>query len=129
MHIRIFLNTSADASFGYQPGHPVTEVYAYDNTTSAAVDEALEQAYRVFNVGHDPEFGPVDARATQYRSWRNRSLSKGDIVGCDSDFYACGTAGWDRVEPPQIVEEATHGITPLSDHTDAPVRQQDGGHR
>lgn len=127
MHIRIFLNTRfADTSFGYQPDQPVTEVYDYIDTTSATVTEALEHAFRLFNVGHDPEFGPVDQHATLYRSRNNRSLNKGDVVGCDGDFYACSTVGWDRVDPPTIVDEKSHGITPRSDRVGAPLRQEEG---
>lgn len=132
--VRVFHNNHAPDSFvyGYQahryqvgseemPAHTVTEVYWYTDHDSD--DEHLaETAFRLFNVGDDPEFGEPDPRALEYRDRANRCLSKGDILAIEDDrgtrFYACGSFSWDLLDAPPVIDNREqHGSTPV----DAPL--------
>ena len=80
--VRVFhTNDFIDACLtGYRAEHTVTEVFAYDVAaphTEAEAHALLEEAFHLFNVGDDPEFGTPDERAVAYRQRRNRSLSNG----------------------------------------------------
>ncbi|HEY0697395.1 MAG TPA: hypothetical protein VGD43_06255 [Micromonospora sp.] len=59
----------------------------------------LSDVYRLFNVGHDPQFGTPDPRAVVYRERGNRSLSVGDVVAlnevCSGNRIRV-PAAWDR---------------------------------
>lgn len=61
-------------------------------------EEIREYAFRAFNVGDDPTFGPVDPLAVEYRKGRRRSLSVGDLVEIEGRCYLCQSYGWARVE-------------------------------
>jgi hypothetical protein len=79
MRLRIFRNTNRVAmALGHMPDHEVVEVYAYDDTTAPHHVAACEQAFELFDIGDDPNFGPPDKRAIEYRRRGNRSLSVGD---------------------------------------------------
>lgn len=94
----------------------VIEVYAYDeaDVTVVTTDIAVaERAFRLFNVGDDPDFGLVDHRAREYRDRGNRSLSVGDIVAVDGRYYTCTASGWRPITPPPLVCTSQHGTTPL----------------
>jgi hypothetical protein len=110
--VRVFLNPHTDFVTDYLPDQEVVEVTSY--TEHGDDDLALlEEAFRLFNVGHDPDIGPVDDRALTYRHRGNRSLSVGDVVGIDDRYYTCGSFGWIRlVGPPTTTSRAGNGITP-----------------
>jgi hypothetical protein len=132
--VRVFhSNLFSDAAvFGYQstpykvrdvemPAHTVTEVYQY--TPRDGDGHAVEFAFHLFNVGHDPDYvNPPDPRALDYRDRANRSLSKGDVVGIEDErgarFYACASFGWDLLDQsPTVDNREQHGTTPV----DAPL--------
>jgi hypothetical protein len=99
MHIRVFHNTDPAAILsGYKPGQAVIQVYTYDDTESASHDDAREAAFELFNIGH--ELVPPHRDALAYRAAGYRSLSVGDVVACDSDFYACISLGWQPIPRP-----------------------------
>ena len=50
-----------------------------------------------------------------YRARRNRSLSKGDVVGLEGKFYACASFGWDSIDPPRITTVDLYGTTSLTE--------------
>ncbi|MEU7477060.1 hypothetical protein AB0A63_13820 [Lentzea sp. NPDC042327] len=120
VQVRVFHNNSAPASFcGFEVNDSVTEVYSYTVlVTSAVSDEELaeelaEEAFRLFNVGHDPAFGEPDQRAVQYRAAGNRSLSIGDVVSVAERFHALTREGWfELAEVPVIAQRRSHGTTP-----------------
>lgn len=113
MRIRIFHNTNREAMLsGYTAGQSVVEVYAYEDTNAASTDDALEAAFERFNVGHDPQFGTPHPDALSYRKRLNRSLSVGDVLACDSNFYACASMGWQPIPAPRVVNLTQHGTTP-----------------
>lgn len=101
----------------------LTLVYAY-TVNHTIHNTALAEAYRLCTVGHDPEFGPVDARASHYRERGNRSLSVGDVVAMTTDptadedqavFYAVAPAGFAKLDTaPTIDDHASPGTTPIA---------------
>lgn len=46
----VYLNTHEDHWDGYVPGHPITEVFTYDDTVSADPQEIAEGAFVMFNA-------------------------------------------------------------------------------
>ncbi|GFJ84971.1 hypothetical protein [Phytohabitans houttuyneae] len=101
---------------GYLPGHPVTLVFSTEIPECNDLD-ACEQLYRLLNVGHDPDFGEPDPRATQYRARGNRSLSMGDVACIDGRCYACARFGWQRLdhEPSIVHVTGIAGTTPIAE--------------
>lgn len=96
---------------GYQPGQPLMRVarYTVEDHDSTPSPVLADQAFRLFNVGDDPEFGVPDPRAVEYRKRGNRSLSKGDVVQVDTRWWACSSRGWLPIEPPTWVVLDTRG--------------------
>jgi len=87
---------------GYEPGHPLCEVFAYE-TPDAAPQTVAERAFWLFNVGDEPAQG-ADPTAVAYRRRQLRSLSIGDVLVltgsqhcADGPAYACGRWGWTQV--------------------------------
>lgn len=121
--LRVYHNVARDEADrpvgmldGYQPGHAVALVARL--TLRAPTDlDACDIAFRLFNVGDDPEFGPPDARAVEYRQRGNRSLSTGDVVAVNGRFYACARVGWTPIEPPRIDHTARYGTAPLDNES------------
>lgn len=115
--VRVFHNYNfRDGVRGHQPGHRMTEVYAYDETDLGPEDDdmvLLERAFELFNVGDDPDRGEPDTRALVYRERGNRSLSVGDVVAVDQRYYACDPFGWRELEDLSIQQQQTDGTTPL----------------
>jgi hypothetical protein len=116
--VRVFLtNNFRDACLsGYQAHHSVTEVFTYTTArAAAATDEVLlEEVFRLFNVGDDPDcFGAPDARAVAYRRCGNRALSVGDVACLGNLYFACQPSGWDLIDAPLIEQRRSHGTTPL----------------
>jgi hypothetical protein len=98
---------------GYQVGHPLVPVYRYQ--ADGEPELVADQAYRLFNVGDDPDFGTPVMHAQRYRALGNRSLSKGDVVQVGDTWLACASRGWDQVPAPVVVarEASMHGTAPL----------------
>lgn len=131
MKITVFHNVSTDEHGrlvgmldGYQPGHALVPVAEYvrdvpDTTDFHELRKAAEEAYHVFNVGDDPDFGTPDERALVYRRRGNRSLSVGDVVRVDAGlgdaYLACASVGWVTIPAPEFfaVECKRHGTTSL----------------
>lgn len=98
MRVRI-LHRDPFAQTSASPGAELTEVYAYDDTTSVDDMTACEAAFRMANIGDDPAFGTPDPRAVRYRLRGLRSLMAGDVVVCDTLFYRAEQVGWTPIEP------------------------------
>jgi hypothetical protein len=103
---------------GYQPGHPLVPVARYPLTVPPAGRSPLdvaEDAYRLFNIGDNPTYGPPDPRAITYRQRRNRSLSVGDAVQIDDLWLTCASAGFTPIPAPSWIARhaTTFGTTPL----------------
>ncbi len=105
---------------GYQVGHPLVPVATYPHETSSDLPEVIcDAAFRLFNVGDDPERGTPDPRAVLYRARGNRSMSKGDVVRIDRAtsrvWFACASFGWVEIAEPQwfAVDATRYGTTPL----------------
>jgi hypothetical protein len=104
---------------GYAARHPTMLVATFTADEPADDLAACEQAFRLFNVGDDPEFGQPDLRAVDYRQRGNRSLSVGDVVEIRDDaghrYYACARTGWQPIAPPIEVwgAEPVPGTDPL----------------
>lgn len=122
VQVRVFHNNHAREKYlsGYEPGQTVTEVFAYTTTPSDGIHDRsgdlhiAEEAFELFNVGDDPEFGTPDPRAVDYRTRRNRSLSTGDVIAIDGRFYSCDTRDWRALtDQPPVEQRATSGTTPL----------------
>lgn len=105
--------------FGYQHGHALVPVFAYDETLALfgeGGEGIANAAFHLWNVGHE---GPrPDPRAVVYRERGNRSLSVGDVVmltiGGSQQWLACADNGWDHVQPPDfLVWASKHGTTAL----------------
>lgn len=101
---------------GYADGHTLSLVAVLDDMpVSRSTVATLEDVYRLFNVGDDPEFGVPDARALAYRARRNRSLSVGDVVYVGGEWHGCASFGWTRINPPtRFADAPVRGTTPLA---------------
>lgn len=104
---------------GYEPGHPLLRVFRYETETETAMvpttvpTTVCEEAFRLFNVGDDPDYGEPDSRAVEYRSRNNRSLSVGDVVAFAGYFFACARHGFAQLDArPMILD--LYGSTPIS---------------
>lgn len=118
VRVRVFHNNYAPSAFlrGYESGDTVTEVFTYSTQRTADTNDDVlaAEAYTLFNVGHDSEFGVPDPRAVDYRARRNRSLSVGDVLDIDGRFFACDAVGWRALpEAPPVEQIAASGTTPL----------------
>ncbi|WP_370973915.1 hypothetical protein [Amycolatopsis sp. cg9] len=116
--VRVFHNNHAHDKFlrGYESGQTVTEVFTYTTRPQGDThDHTLaDEAFELFNIGDDPQFGTPDPRALDYRARRNRSLSIGDVLGIDGRFYSCDASGWRELpEAPPVKQITAPGTTPL----------------
>lgn len=99
---------------GYTSGDPLIHVADLQVPASRDYRQTLEHTYTVLNVGDDPDFGPVDSGALQYRARRNRSLSIGDVLVLDGVGFAVASDGFVKVPlaPSQVRRDLTlHGST------------------
>jgi len=87
--------------FGHEDGDRLVPVavYSVDDTVVASdarsvADDLAEDAFRLFNVGDDPDFGVPDQRALEYRARGNRSLSVGDVVQVGATWLAVAGTGF-----------------------------------
>jgi hypothetical protein len=86
---------------GYRPEHPVALVFETDIPIKVETPaEAVEIVWMLLNVGDlvgGDDFTP-DRRAVTYRERGNRSLSVGDVVEIDGQFYAAGQMGFNSLD-------------------------------
>lgn len=117
--VRVFHNNHrARGAFlrGWLPGQTVTEVFTYTALIEGDVHDhdLAEQAFELFNIGDDPDFGTPDPRAEDYRARGNRSLSTGDVLAIDGRFHSCDSSGWrELTESPEVEQITVPGTTPL----------------
>jgi len=78
MIVNVYHNVATDEQgrslgrqYGYEPAHLVLLVFTYKTNLTDDLS-ACAEAYRLLNVGHDPDFGRPDPRALNYRAKRNR---------------------------------------------------------
>lgn len=118
IHVQAFHNL-ASSFLGYHPGARVVRVFAADQPTTGDVAAVCDSVFMLLNIGDDPQYGPPDPRAVEYRARGNRSLSIGDVIAlscgpdADPDYYAISSAGFLPVQTPNIVTVAGHCTTPL----------------
>ncbi len=79
---------------GYQVHHILTAVYRWETDVDTRSEDFLPDVFRLFNVGHDPDFGRPDIRAVEYRRNKNRSLSVGDVVQVGDQWFGLDKGGW-----------------------------------
>lgn len=131
MYVRVFHDVEQDEHgrnlgfYGWSPEHGMALVFAYYERDDQEDLDACERAFRVFNIGHDPDFGTPHPLAIEYRRRRNRSLSVGDVVAVNDRFYHCADVGWVLIErnetspirqhPLRVSNVSRHGSTLLSD--------------
>ncbi|MFD4407732.1 hypothetical protein ACFWPH_33705 [Nocardia sp. NPDC058499] len=95
--VRVFCNNDRDILDGYQPEAHLVLAYTLTAPTACSDSQILEWVFAMFN-DH-----PLDADdETHTRAWYDsglRSLSVGDVVAIDDNFYACASIGWIPIEP------------------------------
>lgn len=82
---------------GYQPDDLLVPVFA-GSVWADSERDACDVVYRLLNIGDDPNFGKPDGRAVAYRRAGNRSLSIGDAVRVNGQWFVCRAIGWVRVQ-------------------------------
>lgn len=120
--VEVFHNVAQDEHgrhlgfWGYKAGHPLVKVASLI-VDADTVEQAMDVAYRLLNVGDDPDFGTPDPQALDYRAARNRSLSVGDVLVFDGVAFTVADMGFEQVnvDPAQVVQVTIHGTTPLGD--------------
>jgi hypothetical protein len=117
--VRVFHNNQrAQGAFlrGYEPGQTITEVFTYTTRPQGDTPDHVlaDEAFDLFNIGDDPDFGTPDPRAVDYRGRLNRSFSVGDVLAIDGRFYSCDSSGWrELTEAPPVEQITAPGTTPL----------------
>jgi len=72
---------------GYHPGQRMRLAISYESALGEDLD-VCEEAFELFNVGDQPEYGP-NPIALRYYAAGNRSLCIGDVVVVDGSAYGC----------------------------------------
>jgi hypothetical protein len=93
---------------GYRPGHLLVPVDKFD--VDSPSENLLDDLFRLFNVGDDPDFGPPDEHALAYRQRGNRSLSVGDVIQVNDHWWSCESHGWNHIETPDSEQLDGHAI-------------------
>jgi hypothetical protein len=78
---------------GYTPGHAMTPVFVYVSESP----EPENEAYELFNAPEEylvPKLRPIQRR---YYANKLRSLSVGDVVQVDDDYWAVARYGFDSL--------------------------------
>ncbi|MFE9328944.1 hypothetical protein ACIHDR_49465 [Nocardia sp. NPDC052278] len=95
--IRIFhYDMFDDIRPAYRRNRVAELVFSYHDTDAApwaTHKEILERQFELFNIG-ESHF------AEKYFERGNRSLSVGDVVGIDNQYYSCDPSGWSVTSPP-----------------------------
>lgn len=103
--VQVFLNVDRDHWFGWEPGHPVVRVFAYD-TADGNPEILAEEAFAMFNgqPGTDAQQELTDA----YYERRLRSLSVGDVLVIGGNAWACKDTGFTPLSAPLNDVTDTH---------------------
>lgn len=118
--VTIWHNTATDAQGrptgmldGYQPGHPMVRVFAYQADPAGQAPEVIaEEAFAICN-GHPADAVGEDL-SRRYYACGLRSLSVGDVVAAGETGLAVARAGWTPVGGGlHEVRTAGHGTHPL----------------
>jgi len=117
--VTVWHNTATDAQgrliamMGYQPGHPVVRVFAYQADPAGRAPEVIaEEAFAICN-GHPCDAGGADL-SRRYYARELRSLSVGDVVAVGEAPLAVGRIGWTLVRGGlNEARTAGHGTHPL----------------
>ena len=101
---------------GYQPGHPMVRVFAYQADPAGQAPEVIaEEAFAICNGHPDDAWGEELSR--RYYARELRSLSVGDVVAVGEAPLAVARAGWTPVRG-GLNEARTgeHATRPLPGH-------------
>jgi hypothetical protein len=108
----------------YEPGHPMAVVFTNTVDPGDLDDMTLcEQVFMLLDIGHDPDDVDLpeepDPRALAYRERGNRGPMVGDAVavtraGAETVYYAVAGLGFERIDPPSIVNRSGSGTVPLT---------------
>lgn len=116
MNVNVYHNVTVDPVGrplgmldGYREGHRLVLVTQFEMDGGAVDNSTLEEVFRLLNVGDDPEFGTPDPRAVAYRAAGNRSLSVGDVVQVDGEWFAVDRFGWTPIKKPTVEEARREG--------------------
>lgn len=104
-HVTVYFNLHTDHFFGYEPGHPVRQVFSYEAPSTSDLMGLADEAFGAFNAPYELLAEPYRVVAEQYRAAGNRSLSVGDVLKVDDTWLACASAGWVKLE--QVPVEAS----------------------
>ncbi|QFG25435.1 hypothetical protein [Actinomadura sp. WMMB 499] len=118
VQIEIFHNVAKDENgrslgfFGYEPNHPVVKVFEYlTEQTTLPPEDVAEEAMHIGNG--------VDNRSDSYYARELRSVSVGDLIRIDGQWWTCERVGWRFVGdiPKDITDEfeGEHGTQPWRD--------------
>ncbi|MEU5878162.1 hypothetical protein [Spirillospora sp. NPDC047279] len=119
MKVEIFHNVAKDDSgrllgfFGYQPDHNVVKVFEYNTAPlpGYTLSDVAEDAFRVGNG--------VDNKSDDYFRRELRTLSVGDLVRIEGQWFRCDAVGWSGLvdDPNDITKahEGEHGTQPWKD--------------
>jgi hypothetical protein len=109
--------------WGYEPGHQMVVVFTTTVEPGDLADMTLcEQVFMLLDIGHDPADVDLpeepDPRALAYRERGNRGPMSGDAVavaraGAETVYYAVAWRGFERIDPPSIVNRPGYGTVPL----------------
>jgi len=108
----------------YALGHPMVVVFTTTVDPGELADTTLcEQVFMLLDIGHDPADvdrpEEPDPRALAYRDRGCRGPMPGDAVavtraGAESVYYAVAWRGFERIDPPSIVNRPGDGTVPLT---------------
>lgn len=84
--------------FGYQPGQPMVVVFNAEIPTGITAIQALGLLFDEFNIGE------TSKAAVAYRKIHGlRSLSVGDVVKIDGQWFSCDSMGWSILESEPLI--------------------------
>lgn len=92
--VQVFLNVDRDHFDGWQPGHPMVRVFAYD-TDERPAGQLAEEAFAMFNGF--PDTADQLTLTEAYYDRRLRSLSVGDAIKIGETVWACASIGFQPI--------------------------------
>ena len=91
--VKVFLNQDFDCFLrGYAPGDPLVLAASWEEQYRRDPGVLLEHVFDQLNVDE-----PAEEWARDYRTRRNRSLSKGDVVVFGETAWSCESVGWKQI--------------------------------
>jgi hypothetical protein len=103
--VTVYFNEAPHHFFGYEPKHPVRQVFTY--TTATTPDDAAEEAMRLFNMDLEWLSGWDRETATTYRLGQLRSLSVGDVLRIGETWWACARDGFALLDDAPTTDEGS----------------------